>query len=94
MKATQDTSELTALDIERAYDDERYLGWGYLNGRNDLSPSIRSAADGTVLDYANRNGWNYEALFAWMNSRPGRWFADDPTHPKAHTCLHRIDQGD
>lgn len=82
---------LTIEDIERSYEDERWLGWGYLGGRKHLTEGVeRDAADAIVLDYANDHGWDYETLFAWLNSKPGRWFADDPFHPKAGTCLHEV----
>ena len=55
---------LTSSDIEDAYEDERWLGWGY------------------------------EQLFAWLNSRPGRHFADGPFTPGARSCLMLVRDGD
>lgn len=78
---------LTVANIEAGYDDERYLGWGYLHGRQDLTAAERARADALVLDYANTHGWNYERLFAWCNSRPGRHFADSPFTAGAASCL-------
>lgn len=78
---------LTQADITRGYEDERWLGWGYLGGRNHLSEVEQIGADTLVLTYANAHGWDYEALFVWMNSKPGRWFADDPNGIHGQHCL-------
>lgn len=78
---------LTVADIEAAYDHADWQGWGYLRGRNDLAGDVRIAADAVVLDYANEHGWTAERLFVWMNSRPGRHFADDPFASWAGSCL-------
>lgn len=93
-EASAAANTLTIGHIQKGYDDERWLGWGYLGGRTEYMGEqglkTLAEADRTVLAYANDHGWTYDQLFAWMNSRPGRHFADDPTHPQAHTCLHEI----
>jgi hypothetical protein len=61
---------------DRMAQDERYLGWGYINGRHDLNPVKQQVADDVILQFAEDAGWDDEALFAWANSKLGRWFAD------------------
>lgn len=78
---------LTVDDIGRGYDDERWLGWGYLGGRGQLGAAELTRADRVVVDFANAHGWDYDRLFEWMNSRPGRHFADDPFGPHAQALL-------
>lgn len=85
---------LTSSDIEDAYEDERWLGWGYLNGRRALTATDQARADDIVLAYANEHRWGYEQLFAWLNSRPGRHFADGPFTPGARSCLMLVRDGD
>lgn len=69
-------TRLTAGDLSRALEDERHLGFGYRSGRSSATESRVSDADAIVLRIANEKGWTYEQLFAWANSRPGRWTAD------------------
>lgn len=78
---------LTVADLEALELDERWLGWGYLGGRSHLEPADRARADAVVLAYANEHGWDVERLFQWVNSKPGRWFADDPFGRHAEACL-------
>jgi hypothetical protein len=33
--------------------------------------------DSSIVEYANENGWTYEKLFAWVNSKMGRHFANE-----------------
>lgn len=81
------TTALTLHDIERAYDDARWLGWGYLGERDGGSPAVTAAADSAVIAEANRRGWDYERLFAWLNSRPGRHFADEGLHTSIERAM-------
>lgn len=78
---------LTVGDIARGYEDDRWLGWGYLGGRRHLDVETRDRADAIVLDYANAHRWSADRLFEWMNSRPGRHFADWPDQPGADQLL-------
>ena len=78
---------LTADDIQRGYDNNEWLGWGYLGGREHLSEDDRNRADMIVVAYANNHRWDANRLFVWLNSRPGRWFADDPFGRHATACL-------
>lgn len=32
--------------------------------------------DAAIIRFANDHGWTYEDLFAWANSKHGRWLAD------------------
>jgi hypothetical protein len=57
-------------------DDARFLGFGYIGGRDDLTAETRADADSVVLAHAEAAGWTVEDLFAWANSKAGRWFAD------------------
>lgn len=38
---------------------------------------LMDSVDNVLLEYANENGWTYEKLFAWVNSKMGRHFADE-----------------
>ena len=76
---------LTIADLEACYDDERWGGWGYLGGRQQLSEAQRADGDRQVLEYANSRGWSAERLFLWVNSRPGRHFAVDVTLGWVHS---------
>jgi hypothetical protein len=80
-------TELTGADIERGYADPRWQGWGYLLERQRADeggwfaargglPAAIERADTVVLGVANQRHWNYDQLFAWLNSRPGRHYAD------------------
>ena len=69
------TMELTLTDIERGYEDDRWLGYGYLNGRSRIAHH-NYFGDAIILNHANLKGWSYENLFRWMNSTFGRHFAD------------------
>ena len=60
-------TRLTTATLDAMYADEEWLGYGYLDV---------AAADAMVLDYANANDWTERDLFAWANSKDGRWFAD------------------
>ncbi|QPE04153.1 hypothetical protein IT882_13225 [Microbacterium schleiferi] len=53
-------------------EDSRWIGFGYIAGRDNLSPENRAAADGMVLAL----GLPEVVLFEWANSREGRWYAD------------------
>jgi hypothetical protein len=85
------TTALTANDITRASLDERWLGFGYLGERHnrirlaeqeltgsaaDAELLLVAAADQRVVDLANAAGLDYDGLFSWLNSKPGRWFGD------------------
>ena len=35
------------------------------------------SVDNSIVEYANENGWTYEKLFAWVNSKMGRHFANE-----------------
>ena len=77
---------LTIADITKATNDERWLGFGYLGERSHklnstdpevpADPTLVEATDQRVIDHANAEGWTYEDLFAWANSRSGRYFGD------------------
>ncbi len=68
------------------YNDERWLGFGYLGEReaaldstdpeSPALPDMVAEADAEALSHAAANGWDYERLFDWANSKDGRLFAD------------------
>jgi len=76
----------TLADIEHAYDNEDWCGYGYLARRsqalNSTDPEIPSQpdrvteADTWLLAEVNRQGWTAEELFNWLNSRTGRFYGD------------------
>ena len=73
MSATQ---VLTVDDLDRMEHDPRWLGFGYLGGRSNAPDADRALVDAEVLRIANDRSMDYEGLFAWANSKTGRWFAD------------------
>lgn len=83
---TNTTNNLTTADLDRMANDDRWLGFGYLGERRNLltstdpeapaNPTLVEATDQRVIDAANGWGWTYDELFAWANSKNGRWFAD------------------
>lgn len=59
--------------------DERWLGFGYLGARRaELARRSEFVAevDRRILAHAEREGWTDEQLFAWANSKLGRWLGD------------------
>ena len=71
------TNNLTVTDIEGAYEHPEWLGWGYLGERQrEESRRKVETADKAVIRFANEEGWDYDQLFWWLNSKPGRWFGD------------------
>jgi hypothetical protein len=71
--------KLTIKSIEAGYEQKAYGNAGYLSGRKFFTRSQRSIADRMVLAIANAEGWTEADLFAWTNSKLGRWFADAVT---------------
>lgn len=70
------TTPLTTADIDRMTNDDRWLGWGYLGERERNSGPAQHATDQRVIEFANHRGLTYDELFAWANSKDGRWFGD------------------
>ena len=64
--------------------DERWMGWGYLQGRQSAAGqgfrSVVELVDEFVLFTADSLGWSDEELFTWANSKNGRWFSDSTLH--------------
>lgn len=69
---------LTVADIEAGY-DLAWDGYGYLGERKYRWADV-AAADAALLEAANALGWDRDQLFAFTNSRDGRWFADEAMH--------------
>jgi hypothetical protein len=70
---------LTIDDLVAGYGHPEYLGFGYLGerGRAAAHPVTVRVADRAALERANALGWTPAQLFAWANSRDGRWYADE-----------------
>lgn len=64
-----------------------FSGYGYIGGRGHLSEDARQIADRAVLEQAIRHNVTEEQLFAWANSKGGRWFAEAPNHRDAASYL-------
>lgn len=81
-----DPERLTTADIDRMTEDDRWLGFGYLGERQfalhstdpeaPAQPERVATIDAWLIARANRLGLDYDDLFAWANSKDGRWFAD------------------
>lgn len=69
---------LTVADLDRCLDDERWLGFGYLGARQNIREEGDSTevVDAAVILAARAQGWTYEHLFTWANSKRGRWYGD------------------
>lgn len=92
---------LTTADLDRMSEDDRWLGFGYLGerrnqrfaaieatGRAQLEAmTLVSRMDADVVEEANLEGLSYDELFAWANSKDGRWFADCYGTPAAANYL-------
>ena len=66
---------LTTDDLDRALNDDRHFGWGYRT-RGYFTRTFQAMVDAEVIRAANEHGWDYEDLFAWTNSKDGRWLVD------------------
>lgn len=84
MKTT--TQALTIEDIKAGYDNEAWMGWGYLGERetaaldSEVTIATIDRADALALRLANEIGMTADQFFAWLNSRPGRHYADATIH--------------
>lgn len=81
------TAPLTVADLERFEERDEWLGYGYLGARRMALEEYESAegvdwsavvavSDELILHRANELGWTADQLFAWANSKLGRWAAD------------------
>ena len=75
MNKTQ-TAPRTASIFDTFAQRDEFLGFGYIGERRNAIESGRdvTAADALALEMGAE--LTDEALFAWGNSRYGRWFAD------------------
>jgi len=67
---------LTKQDLERAVEDERRLGSVGYNLAFDHGQRLQAKGRAIVLREANRQGWSYDDLVLWVDSKYGRWFWD------------------
>ena len=66
-----DTSTRT---FDQMSNDDAWLGFGYLGERSHQDAALRDFADTFVYDVTA--DWTDAELFAWANSKDGRWFGD------------------
>lgn len=66
----------TILDQFASRDE--WLGFGYLGerARTDVGSDVVAAVDEFVCSEADRLGMTQAELFAWANSKDGRYFGD------------------
>lgn len=69
---------LTIAHLDHMESDDRWEGFGYLGERRNqrLAGRGTEAADIKALRAANAAGLDYQGLFAWANSKDGRWYGD------------------
>lgn len=67
---------LTTKNIESMYSHRDWSGYGYLACRSRLKPHFRVGADRMLLDWANEHGLTVDELFAFMDSRNGRFYGN------------------
>ena len=73
MSATT-TTKLTLEDLERAQGDPLRMGTvGYSEGDSFREKAV---GDRMAVREANRLGWTYPMLLAWVDSKYGRWYWD------------------
>jgi hypothetical protein len=77
------TATATQAVISHIFDEmttrEAWLGFGYLGERQHATADqadLVAAADQFILNHANAHDWTPADLFAWANSKNGRWFGD------------------
>lgn len=68
-------TKLTQADLEKCFEDDRYLGFGY-GEREVASESKQRRMNVAVVAAANRAGLDYDDLADWVNSKFGRWYVD------------------
>jgi hypothetical protein len=86
MNAVTSPTKLTVQDILAGYDNDEWLGFGYLGERSNAldgsdpespaRPERVALVDQFIVDQANARGWTADRLFTWLNSKDARHFAD------------------
>lgn len=87
---TTSRQPLTSADLDAFEQHDEWLGFGFIGersraretvaaGDSDYRMSVDSLAeiDTIVLRLASERGWSVERLFAWANSRDGRFAGDE-----------------
>lgn len=79
-------SAAASSTFERFAERDEFAGFGYIGGRRialngsdpecPAQPELVAQTDERLVDLASVRGWTEDELFAWANSRLGRWFAD------------------
>lgn len=81
--------QYTTKDLDEMTRDDRWGGWGYLGERERMDPEFRARVDGILLEAAAIGDWTHEELFQFVNSRPGRHFADEATYVETSLLVKR-----
>lgn len=81
-------TKLTTTHLNRMTTNEDWEGFGYIGERENQFTGMHSGerdadttaiihqADLMLLESANRQGMTEDQLFAWANSKHGRWYGD------------------
>jgi hypothetical protein len=67
---------ITYQDLLNALSDERHLGNGYSIRNHTIDPRKVVAMDEMVVLMANKEGWTFNELFEFTNSKTGRYVVD------------------
>lgn len=71
-------AQLTKVDLENALESEKRLGTvGYTEREYVATKAEARKGDSIVVREANRQGWSFEQLVGWVDSKYGRWFWDE-----------------
>lgn len=71
-------TKLTKQDLEAALESELRQGTvGYTEREYVATSRERAQGDSIVVREANRQGWSFNQLVAWVDSKYGRWFWDE-----------------
>lgn len=86
---------LTIDDIEAGYEHDDWQGHGYLGARQHTATTRKGrarvdAADEALLARANAQGWTADELFAFVNSKAGRWYGEDATGTSGFLDEHTV----
>lgn len=73
--AATPAAQLTTADLDAAIAREDHHGWGYAQ-RRYLDSAAQRSLDQAVVVVANELGLTADELFAWTDSKPGRWLCD------------------
>jgi len=86
------STPLTRDDIQLAYGNGEWKGYGYLGERSRAAVTIShlEAVDNAALAVANAKRWTAAQLFDWLDSKLGRWYAESALYPMPGQSLEAI----